>query len=44
MAAIFLGGLILSTLLGKFSGVSMAMVRYRRTCLELQDRLRKLEV
>lgn len=40
---IFIGGLILSALIGKFIGLSVAMVRYRRTCLELQDRLRQLE-
>ena len=40
---LFLGGLIVSALVGKFIGLSVAMVRYRFACFELQERLRQLD-
>jgi hypothetical protein len=41
-SGLFLVGLILSALLGKLLGLSLARIRYQRACLELQERLRSL--
>jgi hypothetical protein len=41
--AFFVAGLILSALIGKFLGLSMAGIRFRRTCSELHQRLQALE-
>ena len=38
-SAIFLGGLIMSAALGKLLALSVAIIRYRRTCFELKRRL-----
>ena len=43
VGVVFLSGLILSALAGKFLGLTVARVRYRRTCFDLQERLRQLE-
>lgn len=40
---IFVAGLILSAVAGKLIGLWMAAGRFRRTCLQLQERLRILE-
>jgi hypothetical protein len=41
---LFFAGMILSTLLGKLVGLSVAATRFRRTCRELQIRLATLQV
>jgi hypothetical protein len=41
--AIFFTGLILSALIGKFISLCVATLRFRRTCYQLEERLRILE-
>jgi hypothetical protein len=43
VGVVFLSGLILSALGGKFLGLSLARIRYRRTCFDLLERWRQLE-
>jgi hypothetical protein len=40
---LFLVGLILSALLGKLLGLSLATIRFRRACFELRMRLQNLQ-
>ena len=41
-AALFVVGTTMSALLGKFVGLTVTLIRYRRACFELQKRLRDL--
>lgn len=41
--ALFFAGLILSTLLGKFVGLTLAALRFHQTCRALQKRLKTLQ-
>jgi len=39
----FVAGLILSALIGKFLGLSMARIRFRRTCVDMHKRVQAIE-